>query len=593
MAFPSAYEQLNAGCRDLETHYARLNRIAEGTYGVVFRGLQRESGKIVALKQIKTCRSPAHGFPLQAFREITILLNLRHPNIVALHEVVSDRSQVAERAGTSSLASSARGHFANTYSLVLEYMDHELHNLLDKHVFKFGEIKNLICQLSSAVSYLHSRFICHRDIKTSNLLYGNNGVLKLCDFGLARRFGEPIFREQLSPNSVSIRGGFRRSGTALECENEETKVRDLAKMSQKSGNRGKCEGDVMQHVLEQRQQACSSEGKQKDHCDTDMSSDEEDSHLRCASTTEGKVMKMVPSHIRYTTPVCTLWYRPPELLLGAKVYDPRPVDVWAIGCVLGELIMQEPIFVAHTPESQLRNIFRVTGHPDFRSDSWNRFFQNCIKPFYEKPKGNMVHTGTPQKSSHNSGNSVTASFLEPYGKKTGSSGEKDYTKWPPDISGSRMFQHSKGWTRFLFERKLARHDTNIVGNALSGASKYMLPVPRTPASPSSSPGSDAGEGDSELRKAIGTVIPEGSDFDKNLDQLVNFMEGVCEVEAEKRLKTQQVRKHRFLADGRVLGNYMMPTFPETNATVRPENSLGGALFGNHGQVIPTGKRQKR
>jgi cyclin-dependent kinase 10 len=97
--------------------------------------------------------------------------------------------------------------------LVFEYVEHDLGRVLDSHApaafdnggsgshrsrhptaaavapvgaFSEGEAKCLFKQLLSAVAYLHSNWILHRDLKLSNLLYSNTGQLKLCDFGLAR-----------------------------------------------------------------------------------------------------------------------------------------------------------------------------------------------------------------------------------------------------------------------------------------------------------------------------------------------------------------------------------------------------------------------
>ncbi|KAJ4757685.1 Protein kinase superfamily protein [Rhynchospora pubera] len=63
-----------------------------------------------------------------------------------------------------------------------------------------------------------------------------------------------------------------------------------------------------------------------------------------------------------TTQVITLWYRPPELLLGATLYGVG-VDLWSVGCILGELLMGQPIFPARTEVEQLHKIFKVCGTP--------------------------------------------------------------------------------------------------------------------------------------------------------------------------------------------------------------------------------------
>ncbi len=53
-------------------------------------------------------------------------------------------------------------------------------------------MKCLMVQLLSGLDHMHKNWIFHRDLKTSNLLYSNDGILKICDFGLARKFGSPL-----------------------------------------------------------------------------------------------------------------------------------------------------------------------------------------------------------------------------------------------------------------------------------------------------------------------------------------------------------------------------------------------------------------
>lgn len=54
------------------------------------------------------------------------------------------------------------------------------------------QTKNLMQQLLEGMAYLHSNWVLHRDLKTSNILYNNRGQLKICDFGLARQYGSPL-----------------------------------------------------------------------------------------------------------------------------------------------------------------------------------------------------------------------------------------------------------------------------------------------------------------------------------------------------------------------------------------------------------------
>jgi len=69
----------------------------------------------------------------------------------------------------------------------------------------------------------------------------------------------------------------------------------------------------------------------------------------------------------YTHEVVTLWYRSPEILLGARHYS-TPVDTWSIGCIFAEMINQAPLFPGDSEIDQLFRIFRVLGTPD--DDTW-------------------------------------------------------------------------------------------------------------------------------------------------------------------------------------------------------------------------------
>jgi len=160
-------------CRSVEA-FEKLNRLGEGTYGTVYRARDKENGgQIVALKKVRI-HSEKDGFPRSSLREIRILKRLRHPNIVEINEV-------------------ACGQQPGSVFLVFEYCEHDIGALLDlmERPFSQAEVKCLLLQLLRAVEYLHECFIIHRDIKLSNLLMTNKGVLKLADFGLAREFMEP------------------------------------------------------------------------------------------------------------------------------------------------------------------------------------------------------------------------------------------------------------------------------------------------------------------------------------------------------------------------------------------------------------------
>jgi cell division cycle 2-like protein len=76
----------------------------------------------------------------------------------------------------------------------MDFIEHDLKTLLTNMPAPFlqSEIKTLMMQLLSAVAHCHENWILHRDLKTSNLLMNNRGTMKVADFGLARRYGDPV-----------------------------------------------------------------------------------------------------------------------------------------------------------------------------------------------------------------------------------------------------------------------------------------------------------------------------------------------------------------------------------------------------------------
>lgn len=82
--------------------------------------------------------------------------------------------------------------FSEVY-MVMDYEPQELGKVLHtiKNDLSASEVKSLMYQLLSGIEYMHSKWYFHRDLKSSNLLY-KDGVLKICDFGMARRFSSPL-----------------------------------------------------------------------------------------------------------------------------------------------------------------------------------------------------------------------------------------------------------------------------------------------------------------------------------------------------------------------------------------------------------------
>lgn len=235
-------------CRSVE-RYDKLNDIEEGAYGWVARAKDKATGEVVALKRLKLDANDRAGVPVTGLREIQLLKDCAHRNVVELREVVvGDRRPI------------------DNILLVLEFVEHDLKSILEDmpQPFLASEVKTLLRQLAAGVSYLHGRWILHRDLKTSNLLLNNRGQLKIADFGMARYVEEDS-------------GGS--SSTA-----------------------------------------------------------------------------------KLTALVVTLWYRAPELLLGARTYG-RAVDMWSVGCIFGELLTREPLLQGKNEADELARIFDLCGVP--------------------------------------------------------------------------------------------------------------------------------------------------------------------------------------------------------------------------------------
>ncbi|KAG9574153.1 Pkinase-domain-containing protein, partial [Aureobasidium melanogenum] len=159
--------------------FQQLEKLGEGTYAtvrllqLVFKGRNRQTGEFVALKEIHL--DSEEGTPSTAIREISLMKELKHENIVRLHDVI---------------------HTENKLMLVFEFMDKDLKKYMDSR----GErgmldpvtIKSFMHQLLRGIAFCHDNRVLHRDLKPQNLLINNKGQLKLADFGLARAFGIPV-----------------------------------------------------------------------------------------------------------------------------------------------------------------------------------------------------------------------------------------------------------------------------------------------------------------------------------------------------------------------------------------------------------------
>lgn len=227
--------------QNFENLYEReeVAMLGEGTYGKVYKARSTRTGEFVAMKRMKL-DSEEEGVPSTAIREVALLREAKHENVVKLLDVFCTTSKLV---------------------LVFEFLENDL----KKYMKSYGKqplppavVKNLTLQLCRGIEYCHSNRILHRDLKPQNLLIGGGNCLKIADFGLARAYSVPV--------------------------------------------------------------------------------------------------------AKYTHEVVTVWYRAPEILLGKEVYS-VPVDIWSVGCVMGEMATSSPLFGGDSEIHTIFKIFQKLGTP--------------------------------------------------------------------------------------------------------------------------------------------------------------------------------------------------------------------------------------
>lgn len=221
--------------------YHKLEKLGEGTYATVYRGLSMITGEECALKVISL--DSEEGAPCTAIREASLLRELKHANIVTLHDII---------------------HTPKTLTFVFEYLQKDLKDYIDDAggILDLHNVRLFMFQLLRGLAFCHRKRVLHRDLKPQNLLLSGIGELKLADFGLARAKGVPIKT--------------------------------------------------------------------------------------------------------YSNEVVTLWYRPPDVLLGSVDYH-TSIDVWSAGCIFAEMASGRALFPGSNNEDEIGLIFRTVGTPTVTS----------------------------------------------------------------------------------------------------------------------------------------------------------------------------------------------------------------------------------
>lgn len=223
------------------------------------------------------------GISQSAIREMSLCRELNNSNIIKVIDIILENKSIY---------------------MVFEYCEHDLLQIIQYHshpevkLIPDAMIKSLIWQVLNGVTYLHKNWIFHRDLKPANIMVSSNGVVKVGDLGLSRKFN-----------------------------------------------------NLLQSLY-----------------------------------TGDKV-------------VVTIWYRAPELLLGARHYTPA-IDLWAVGCILAELLSLRPIFKGEEAKidmnnkklvpfqrNQLQKIIEILGSPDTKT--WPSITKYPEYPLYQQYFGNV------------------------------------------------------------------------------------------------------------------------------------------------------------------------------------------------------------
>lgn len=157
--------------------YKLIKEIGDGTFGIVWRAINKQSGEVVAIKKMK--KKYYSWEECVNLREVKSLRKMNHSNVVKLKEVIRE---------------------SDILYLVFEYMECNLYQLMKKRekLFSDDEVRNLCFQVFQGLAYMHQRGYFHRDLKPENLLVTKD-IIKVSDFGLVREISsQPPYTEYVS-----------------------------------------------------------------------------------------------------------------------------------------------------------------------------------------------------------------------------------------------------------------------------------------------------------------------------------------------------------------------------------------------------------
>ena len=173
-----------------------LYLIGAGTFARVYRAVHSKTGDVKAVKVLRSRYSSDLEMQEQFLREARMVMKLRHPNIVPIHEVETEKTRLY---------------------MVMDFVEGQnLRDYVRAHV-KLSPVRcvKIICDLAAGLEYAANLGIGHRDMKLSNVLLSSKGQAKLVDFGLATLDGETDGNSG-GPRSIDYAGLERCTGVRRE-----------------------------------------------------------------------------------------------------------------------------------------------------------------------------------------------------------------------------------------------------------------------------------------------------------------------------------------------------------------------------------------
>ncbi|KAE9606981.1 hypothetical protein Lal_00025795 [Lupinus albus] len=157
--------------------YNLIKEVGDGTFGSVWRAINKQTGEVVAIKKMK--KKYYSWDECVNLREVKSLRKMNHPNIVKLKEVIRE---------------------SDILYFVFEYLERNLYQLMKdrQKLFSEAEVRNWCFQVFQGLAYMHQRGYFHRDMKPENLLVTKD-IIKIADFGLVREISsQPPYTEYVS-----------------------------------------------------------------------------------------------------------------------------------------------------------------------------------------------------------------------------------------------------------------------------------------------------------------------------------------------------------------------------------------------------------